>query len=131
MKTGLAIQNEAWRAFDAWYAEQDDEVQDMEIQDAIELYSRRRPVVAKQQPARKADAFRNTFAILHNLSLYELNEAGIITGVNALNNKQWDRFNDDLTTFVLKLDDARLDALYALVQSRQPERYRDADHKAQ
>lgn len=128
MATGLAIQNEAWRAFDAWYAEQDDEVQDMEIQDAIDLYSRSRPVVAPQQPARKAttngpNAFRNMFAILHNVAMWDLEDAGIIRKGDE---DKWKRFNRDLTTFVLKLDDARLDALYALVQSRQPERYRDA-----
>ena len=71
------------------------------------------------------DAFRNTFAILHNLDLYALNGAGVIGNNNPRDNKDWDRFNDDLTTFVLKLDDARLDALYALVQSKQPERYRE------
>jgi hypothetical protein len=71
-----------------------------------------------------ADAFRNMFAILHNLGLADLNRAQVITDGNPLNNKQWDRFNDDLTTFVLKLDDARLDALWALVNDRQPERYR-------
>lgn len=71
-----------------------------------------------------ADAFRNMFAILHNTSLADLNRAQVITDGNPLNNKQWDRFNDDLTTFVLKLDDARLDALWALVNDRQPDRYR-------
>lgn len=122
MATGLAIQNEAWRAFDAWYAEQDDEVQDMEIQDAIELYSRSRPVVAPQQPARNAttnspDAFRNMFAILHNL---ETSDLPFMTA------EQRRVFFNDPCVAILRLDDARLDALYALVQARQPERYRDA-----
>lgn len=81
-----------------------------------------RPVVS-QQPARKVDAFRNTFAILHNIAMWDLENAGIIRKDDE---SKWRRFNDDLTTFVLKLDDARLDALYALVQARQPERYRDA-----
>ena len=63
------------------------------------------------------DAFRNMFAILHNLDRWELD--GVVT-----DDRSWDRYNDDLTTFVLKLDDARLDALYALVQERQPARYR-------
>lgn len=71
-----------------------------------------------------ADAFRNMFAILHNCGLAELNDAGVIGNNNPRDNKDWDRFNDDLTTFVLKLDDARLDALYALVQSKQPAHYR-------
>lgn len=76
-----------------------------------------RPVAAPQQPARNADAFRNMFAILHNLDRWELE--GVVT-----DDRSWDRYNDDLTTFVLKLDDARLDALWGLVQARQPERYR-------
>lgn len=63
------------------------------------------------------DAFRNMFAILHNLDRWELD--GVVT-----DDRSWDRYNDDLTTFVLKLDDARLDKLYALVQGRQPARYR-------
>lgn len=70
---------------------------------------------------RPVDIFRNTFAILHNLGREEL--AGIVTSDTS-----WTRFNNDLTTFVLKLDDAKLDALYALVRSRQPARYRDAPY---
>lgn len=76
------------------------------------------PTVAAQQTvANPADAFRNMFAILHNLDRDEL--AGIVTDDSG-----WKRFNTNLTTFVLKLDDARLDALYALVQERQPARYK-------
>lgn len=79
-----------------------------------------RPVAAPQHPARGADAFRNMFAILHNLGASELMRAGVLTPATR---HQWTE--RDLTTFVLKLDDARLDALYALVQSRQPAKYRD------
>lgn len=68
-----------------------------------------------------ADAFRNAFAILHNIDRSELEDAGIIL---RRNDTAWTRFNNNLTTFVLKLDDDKLDALYALVQARQPERYR-------
>lgn len=71
----------------------------------------------------KADAFRNMFAILHNVAMWDLENAGIIRKGDE---PKWKRFNNDLTTFVLKLDDARLDALCALVQSRQPERYRES-----
>jgi len=84
-----------------------------------------RPVVAPQQPravqpaAQPADAFRNMFAILHNLEDEDLEGSGIITSA-----AQWTQFNYNLTAFVLKLDDARLDALYSLVQAKQPERYR-------
>lgn len=62
-----------------------------------------------------ADAFRNMFAILHNLDRRELD--GI-----ASDNNPWPPAS--LSSFVLKLDDARLDALWGLVQARQPERYR-------
>lgn len=71
-----------------------------------------------------ADAFRNMFAILHNVAMWDLEEAGVIRKGDEA---KWSRFNRDLTTFVLKLDDARLDALYALVQERQPARYREAE----
>lgn len=80
------------------------------------------PTVAAQQTvANPADAFRNMFAILHNLGRMDLEEAGLIA---SLDDDKWKRFNTNLTTFVLKLDDARLDALYALVQERQPARYK-------
>src|SRR5690349_6215797 len=82
----------------------------------------KRPIVAEQQPAHKVDAFRNVFAILHNVAMWDLEDAGIIRKGDE---DKWKRFNRDLTTFVLKLDDARLGALYALVQSKQPERYRE------
>jgi hypothetical protein len=75
-----------------------------------------RPVVAPQQPApRPADAFRNMFAILHNLDADEL---------RFLDPRQRLEFFDDPVRAILRLDDARLDALYALITSRQPERYR-------
>lgn len=69
-----------------------------------------------------ADAFRNMFAILHNVAMWDLEETGVIKKGDEA---KWKRFNNDLTTFVLKLDDPKLDALYALVQARQPERYRE------
>ncbi|WP_116654388.1 hypothetical protein [Pelagibacterium sediminicola] len=66
-----------------------------------------------------ARRFRNMFAILHNLDLWVLEEAGVITpGANG--GSDWTRFNRDLTTFVLKLPDDRLEKLFALVESRQP-----------
>ena len=66
--------------------------------------------------SRKADAFRNMFAILHNLWEPDL---------PFLNYRQQQDFFESPIETILRLDDARLDALYALVQSRQPERYRD------
>lgn len=78
-----------------------------------------RPVAAPQQPARNAstgpDAFRNMFAILHNL---ETSDLQFMTAEQRLS------FFRDPVPAILRLDDARLDALYALVQSRQPARYR-------
>jgi hypothetical protein len=65
----------------------------------------------------KVDAFRNTFAILHNL---ETSDLPFMTA------EQRRTFFNDPCVAILRLDDARLDALYALVQSRQTERYRDA-----
>lgn len=76
-----------------------------------------RRVVVQQQPAHKADAFRNIFAILHNLWEPDL---------PFLTYQQQQEFFETPLEAILRLDDARLDALYALVQSKQPERYRDA-----
>ena len=64
---------------------------------------------------RGSDAFRNMFAILHNL---ETDDLSFMTAEQRL------AFFRDPVPTVLKLDDARLDALYSLVQSRQPARYR-------
>lgn len=68
-------------------------------------------------------SFRNAVAILHNLSLWELEEAGVIARGNS---KAWSRFNDDITTFILKLGDKQLEALWGLVQARQPDQYKEA-----
>lgn len=78
--------------------------------------------VATGHSSNPVDALRNMFAILHNVAMWDLEDAGVIRKGDE---DKWRRFNNDLTTFVLKLDDARLGALYALVQSRQPARYRD------
>lgn len=85
---------------------------------AVAAWNRRSsPVAAPQQPspASKADAFRNMFAILHNL------EASDLPFMSA--EQRWAFFRDPIPA-ILRLDDARLDALYALVQSKQPARYR-------
>lgn len=71
--------------------------------------------VSVQPDVNKADAFRNMFAILHNL---EASELSFLTA-----EQRWAFFRDPCVA-VLSLDDARLDALYALVQERQPARYR-------
>lgn len=63
------------------------------------------------------DAFRNVFAILHNL---ETSDLPFMTAEQRL------AFFNDPCVAILRLDDANLDALYALVQSKQPARYREA-----
>ncbi len=63
--------------------------------------------------------FRTIFMILHNTGLFELEEAGvIIRGANG--DKDWTRFNSDLTTFILKLPEDRLAKLAALVAAEMP-----------
>lgn len=64
---------------------------------------------------RPVDAFRNMFAILHNLETSDL---------PFMDAEQRRMFFNDPCVAILRLDDARLDALYALVQAKQPERYR-------
>lgn len=62
------------------------------------------------------DAFRNMFAILHNLETSDL---------PFLSAEQRQEFFRDPVPTILRIDDARLDALYALVQSKRPARYKD------
>lgn len=62
-------------------------------------------------------ALREQFAILHNLNLWDLENADIITP-GAKGGSDWKRFNNDLTTFVLKLPPDRLARLAALIESR-------------
>jgi len=59
-------------------------------------------------------SFRTMFAVLHNLDLAQLVDAGVIDGINPV---QWTRFNSDLTTFVLKLPEDRLAKLLELVKA--------------
>lgn len=67
--------------------------------------------------------FRNVFAIMMNIDMDELVEAGIIRKGNIDEGGQsWTRFNDDPLRFVLKLDDNKLDALTSLVNSRMPKK---------
>lgn len=65
--------------------------------------------------SRPAGASRNMFAILHNLETSDL---------SFLTAEQRESFYNDVSWTILRLDDDRLDALYALVQSLQPARYR-------
>jgi hypothetical protein len=67
----------------------------------------------------RVDRFFETFRVLHNLNLWELEEAGVITP-GAKGGSDWKRFNGDLTTFILKLPAARVEKLFLLVESRLP-----------
>lgn len=63
--------------------------------------------------------FRDIMAVMMNIDLYELEDAGVIAKGNIDNGgSSWKRFNDDPLRFVLKLDDAKLDALTAVVNER-------------
>lgn len=62
-----------------------------------------------------AKQFRTMFSILHNTDLDTLEQAGVITP-GAKGGSDWTRFNNDLTTFVLKLPDDRVAKLAALVE---------------
>ena len=60
-------------------------------------------------------AFRKMFSVLHNLNMWDLEKAGIISKGDEA---RWHRFNTDLTTFVLKLPSDRLANLARLVESQ-------------
>jgi len=61
-------------------------------------------------------SFRTMFAVLHNLDLDQLEKAGVITP-GAKGGSDWNRFNGDLTTFVLKLPEDRVNKLLELVKA--------------
>ncbi|TIL38549.1 hypothetical protein [Mesorhizobium sp.] len=65
-----------------------------------------------------SDRFRDTFSVLHNLALWDLEDAGVIKPGAGGGGSSWTRFNDDLTTFVLKLPTDRLGKLFALVERK-------------
>lgn len=71
-----------------------------------------------------ARQFRNTFAILHNLDKQELEDASVLIP-DANGGSDWSRFTNGIGTFVLKLPTDRLEKLYALIDGRQPDKYRD------
>lgn len=66
-----------------------------------------------------AKQFRTLFMILHNTDRDALETSGIISQGRA-SDKDWSRFNNDLTTFVLKLSDDRVAKLAALVAGEMP-----------
>lgn len=61
--------------------------------------------------------FRTMFSILHNIDLDTLEQAGVITP-GAKGGSDWTRFNNDLTTFVLKLPEDRVAKLASLVEAQ-------------
>lgn len=64
-----------------------------------------------------AEQFRDIFHVLHNIDKADLMSAGVITpGANG--GSDWTRFNNDVGTFVLKLRQENLEALFELVRSR-------------
>lgn len=66
-----------------------------------------------------AEQFRDIFHVLHNTDEMDLVAAGVITK-GARGGSDWNRFNNDLTTFVLKLRQENLEALFELVRARMP-----------
>lgn len=67
-----------------------------------------------------AHRFRNIFAVIHDLDLWTLEDAGVITK-GAKGGSDWTRFNNDIGTFVLKLPADRLQKLVALILSKTKE----------
>jgi hypothetical protein len=61
-----------------------------------------------------AAQFEDMFRRLHNMDRWTLEEAGLITP-GPSGDTHWTRFNNNLTTFVLKLSDANIEKLMALV----------------
>lgn len=66
-----------------------------------------------------AEQFRDIFHVLHNIDQNDLEAAGVIT-IGANGGSDWTRFNKDIGTFVLKLRQENLEALFDLVRSRLP-----------
>ena len=67
----------------------------------------------------KSRDFRDIMAVMMNIDLYVLEDAGVIAKGNVDNGgNSWKRFNDDPLRFVLKLDDEKLEALTTLVNER-------------
>lgn len=66
-----------------------------------------------------AEQFRDIFHVLHNIDKADLEAAGVIT-IGAIGGSDWARFNNDIGTFVLKLRQENLEALFDLVRRRMP-----------
>lgn len=68
--------------------------------------------------------FFNACRILLNIDRHELEAAGVIEP-GAVGGTCWTRFNRDPLVFMAKLSDERADRLWALIEARQPARYRE------
>lgn len=67
-----------------------------------------------------AKGFRDLCHVLLNVDLADLETAGVITP-GAVGGSDWRRFNNEPLIFVLKLPDSRREALWKLLEERQPE----------
>ena len=76
-----------------------------------------------QQAGLSRHAFMNAVRILMNIDKHELEGAGVLKP-NQVGGSDWTRFNKDPLMFMAKLPDDRMDSLWGLIQSRQPENYR-------
>ena len=65
--------------------------------------------------------FHNAIRILLNIDKYELIEASIIRDGDETGTC-WTRFNNDPLIFIAKLNDDKYDALWELIEARQPKR---------
>ena len=66
-----------------------------------------------------ARKFRNTCALMCNIDKDELETANVIK-LGAVGGSDWTRFNRDPLLFILKLPDGRFQALWELLESKQP-----------
>lgn len=67
------------------------------------------------------ERFFNACMLLMNIDMQELVDAGIIREGNRDNGGiSWKRFNDEPLIFLAKLNDQKRDALWKLLEARQP-----------
>lgn len=66
-----------------------------------------------------ARSFVNACRIIMNIDKHDLEAAGVMKP-GQIGGSDWDRLNRDPFMFLLKLPDARLERLWALIEKRQP-----------
>jgi hypothetical protein len=64
--------------------------------------------------------FINACRILMNLDKDVLEDAGVIKP-NQVGGSDWTRFNKDILMFIVKLPDERFEAIWHLIEERQPQ----------